>query len=140
MALKHYQYAELIGIVLIVVSTAVQVFFVEPAKRKLELVVVGSYVSSIESNLSKELARNFRALAVRDGMSSDAADGLVRGLTANAREANRVMRYRSDLGRKTDVFEGIFTYVSLAVFVLGTLLTAWGRYADMRSRHAVALR
>lgn len=133
MTLKRHQWAELIGIVLIVLSTAVQVFFVEPAKRRIELSVIGSYLSEVEHNLSHELARNFKSVALRDGLDEAQAEKLVAGLRYNSKEANRVMRFRSDLGRSTFFYEELFTLLALAVFVIGTLLTAFGRYYEMRS-------
>lgn len=132
MQLKRYQWAELIGIVLIVLSTAVQVFFIEPAKRKLELSVIGSFVSQAERNLSKELERNFKSLALRDGMSGAKVDELTAGLRYNSKEANRVMRFRSDFARTTSFYEGVYSLLALAVFTIGTLLTAVGRYFAMR--------
>ncbi|MEL6290090.1 MAG: hypothetical protein AAFQ35_15130 [Pseudomonadota bacterium] len=132
--MKLYQWAELLGIMLIMVSTAAQIFLVEPAKRNLEFLVVGSFVSTAERNLSAELARNFRSLAVRDGVPEGEADALVKGLTGISKEAGRVARYRSDTGRATQLTENIFSFAAFVIFVLGTVLTVVGRYAEMRAK------
>ena len=132
MRLRIHQYGELVGIFLLLASTAVQLFYLEPLKREIDWRLVAfntqqsaqfqlqaSFDNQIAIKLMNAPAEQVSATAVqRDKV-------LAQYKTSDANIADIVLA-------KQDV-EGYLEIMLIALFALGSLLTGLGRVPEMRT-------
>lgn len=133
MQLRAYQIAEILGILLVLGATAVQIFYIEPLQRKMEW---RHNVFTQQQNgqfVARAVAENrivlLKALKAPDEDISAAEAALAtikdRYLTADANVANMII--------DQEPIEQILQWIAAALFALGTLLTTFGRIAEMRA-------
>lgn len=131
--MRGYQIGELIGIALILASTAVQLFFLEPLKREIDWRLVAFSVQQTGQLQTKAAFDNRIAVlqALKAPPEQITAAEVERGAALDqfkTADAN-VSDY---LFEKEDV-ENYIQLIVIALFALGTLLTAYGRAREMRN-------
>ena len=133
MLLRAHQLAELFGIVLVLGATAVQIFYIEPLQRKIEW---RHNVFTQQQNgqfVAREVAQNrivlLQAIKAPDADIKSAEAALAnikdRYSTADANVANMIIN--------DEPIESILQWIVATMFGLGTLLTTFGRIAEMRA-------
>lgn len=133
--LRSYQWCEVIGILLVFMSTAAQIFYLEPLKREIEWRLVTFYQQQNSQVLAREVFDNrlsilqtLNAPAEEIQKAEDAKGELLeRYSTSDASVANVVLS-------KQDA-EGYLQALIAGLFGLGTLLTTVGRITEMRVRN-----
>ncbi|MBS0239812.1 MAG: hypothetical protein JSR89_15445 [Proteobacteria bacterium] len=136
MGFKAYQLGELIGIVLLLGSTAMQMFYLDPLKREIEWRLAAFsiqqsaqvQIKAVHNNRIVLLqAVNAPADKIREA-EADREKSLDQFKTADANISDYMLEK-----------EGAEDYLQLAVlglFALGTLLAGFGRAMEMRAgRH-----
>ena len=137
MKLRAYQWGELIGILLLLMSTATQIFYVEPLKRQIEWRLVA---------FSNQQNGRIQAEATLDNRIA-----VLRALKADAREIEAAEKGRSKLIEKyktadanvanyilsKEWVENVLQIIVVSLFALGSLLAGIGRALEMAaSRNA----
>jgi hypothetical protein len=133
MRLRIHQYGELIGIFLLLASTAVQLFYLEPLKREIDwrLVAFNTQQSAqfqLQTTFDNQIALLKLMNAPAEQVSGTQAQRdklLAQYKTSDANIADFVLA-------KQDV-EGYLEIVLIALFALGSLLTGLGRVLEMRT-------
>lgn len=133
MRLRIHQYGELIGIFLLLASTAVQLFYLEPLKREIDwrLVAFNTQQSAqfqLQTTFDNQIALLKLMNAPAEQVSGTQAQRdklLAQYKTSDANIADIVLA-------KQDV-EGYLEIVLIALFALGSLLTGLGRVLEMRT-------
>lgn len=131
--MKAHQFGELFGIFLLLASTAMQLFYLEPLKRDIEW-----RMSSFSTQQSAQIqlrASYDNQIALLKLMNAPAKD-------IQATEAKRdgiLNQYKTSdadisdfLLAKGDV-EGYLGFVLISLFGVGSFLTGLGRYVEMRT-------
>ena len=131
--MKAHQFGELFGIFLLLASTAMQLFYLEPLKRDIEW-----RMSSFSTQQSAQIqlrASYDNQIALLKLMNAPAKD-------IQATEAKRdgiLNQYKTSdadisdfLLAKGDV-EGYLGFVLISLFGVGSFLTGFGRYIEMRT-------
>ncbi len=133
MRLRFYQYGELIGIVLLLASTAIQMFYLEPLKRGIEWRLAAFAQQQSAQVQVRTLYDNQLALLklmkapaeeVKD-TEQRRAKAIDKFETADANIAN----YMIEKERVEDYLQVIV----MIVFALGSLLAGIGRALEMRA-------
>jgi hypothetical protein len=132
--LRHYQVGELLGIVLMLATSAMQIFYLEPLKREIEWRLAA--FSTQQSAQVQTAALYATRLAILEAVNAPAAaldatrrerdQTLDRFKTADANIADYVMA-------KGDV-EDRLQVLAIVLFIIGTLLASLGRVAELRER------
>jgi hypothetical protein len=138
MRLKYYQLGELIGIVFLLASTAMQLFYLEPLKREIEWRLVAF---STQQSAQIQLRTTFEnQLALLKLMNAPAEQ-------VTATEAKRdatLSAYKNSDANISDFMiakEGVENYLEIVVivlFALGSLLAGLGRALEMQAARRVA--
>lgn len=132
MGLKVHQVGELVGLLLVFVSTAAQIFYLEPIKREIEWRLTAFNIQQTgqvqakavyDSRVAILRAVNAPADAVKAAETEGAAL-LARYKTADADIADVVIA-------KQDA-EDLIQIIVMALFALGSALVAFGRAMEMR--------
>lgn len=131
MRLRGYQWAELVGIIFLLASTATQIFYVEPLRREIEWRLAAFAMQQngriqVEATYGNRIAM-LRALKAGDGEIAAAEaerDKLVeRYKTADANVADYVL--------DKEWVESALQVIVLALFAIGSLLAGFGRAMEM---------
>jgi hypothetical protein len=138
MRLKYYQLGELIGIVFLLASTAMQLFYLEPLKREIEWRLVAF---STQQSAQIQLRTTFdNQLALLKLMNAPAEQ-------VTATEAKRdatLSAYKNSDANISDFMiakEGVENYLEIVVivlFALGSLLAGLGRALEMQAARNAA--
>jgi hypothetical protein len=138
MRLKYYQLGELIGIVFLLASTAMQLFYLEPLKREIEWRLVAF---NTQQSAQTQLRTTFEnQLALLKLMNAPAEQ-------VTATEAKRdatLSAYKNSDANISDFMiakEGVENYLEIVVivlFALGSLLAGLGRALEMQAARRVA--
>ena len=138
MRLKYYQLGELIGIVFLLASTAMQLFYLEPLKREIEWRLVAF---NTQQSAQIQLRTTFEnQLALLKLMNAPAEQ-------VTATEAKRdatLSAYKNSDANISDFMiakEGVENYLEIIVivlFALGSLLAGLGRALEMSASRRVA--
>lgn len=133
--MKAHQAGELIGIVMLLFSTAAQVFYLEPLKREIEWRL---------ATYSMQQAGQMQTRAVFDTHIAtlealNAPTGKIEAAKADRDKAigkfNTADANISDYLVAKEPVEDIIQIGVLALFALGTLLTGIGRAMEMRAKN-----
>jgi len=133
MRLKFYRYGELIGIVLLLVSTAMQIFYLEPLKREIDWRLVAFstqqnaqvQITTIYDNqlaLLKVMNAPAEQIAATEAARKKAIDKFE---TADANVANYVLA--------KEPVEDYIQIIVIILFALGSLLAGVGRALEMQA-------
>ncbi len=133
MRLRAYQAGELFGISLLLASTAMQLFYLEPLKRDIEWRLASF---SIQQSAQVQLKTTYdNQLSLLKLMNAPADE-------VKATEARRdeiLKQYKASdadiadfLLAKQDV-EGYLELILISLFAVGSFLTGLGRYIEMRT-------
>ena len=138
MRLRGYQLGELIGIVLLLASTAMQLFYLEPLKREIEWRLVAF---NTQQSAQIQLRATFdNQLALLKLMNAPAEQ-------VTATEAKRdaaLSAYKNSDADISDFMiakEGVENYLEIVVivlFALGSLLAGFGRALEMSTARRAA--
>jgi hypothetical protein len=138
MRLKYYQLGELIGIVFLLASTAMQLFYLEPLKREIEWRLVAF---NTQQSAQIQLRTTFdNQLALLKLMNAPAEQ-------VTATEAKRdatLSAYKNSDANISDFMiakEGVENYLEIVVivlFALGSLLAGLGRALEMQAARNAA--
>lgn len=133
MRLRGYQFGELIGIVLLLASTAMQLFYLEPLKREIEW-RLAAY--SMQQSAQVQLRSAFdNQLALLKLMNAPAEQIKA---TETKRDAT-LTQYKnsdadiSDFMIEKERVENYLEVIVIALFALGSLLAGLGRTFEMLS-------
>ena len=137
MKLRAYQWAELLGIVFLLASTATQIFYVEPLKRQIEW-RLAAFSNQQNGRIQAETTFDNRIALLRalkaDAGDIEAAEEGRRKLiekytTADANVANYVL--------DKEWIESVLQIIVVGLFAFGSLLAGIGRAMEMAaSRHS----
>jgi hypothetical protein len=133
MGFRFYQLGELLGISMLLGSTAMQMFYLDPLKREIEWRLAA---------FSTQQSAQIEMAAIHDNR-------IVMLETLNA-PADKIMQAKADREKSLDRFktadanisdymfdkesvENNLQYLVLALFALGTLLAGFGRAMEMRA-------
>ncbi len=133
MRLRIHQYGELIGIFLLLASTAVQLFYLEPLKREIDWRLVAfNTQQSAQFQLQTTFDNQIALLKLMNAPAEQIA-------TTEAQREKLLAQYKTSDANiadfvlaKQDV-EGYLEIVLIALFALGSLLTGLGRVLEMRT-------
>ncbi|MBC7831217.1 MAG: hypothetical protein H7Y62_04270 [Hyphomicrobium sp.] len=139
MRLRVYQYGELFGIVLLLASTATQLFYLEPLKREIEWRLVA---------FNTQQSAQIQLRAVYDNQVALLKLMNAPGEQVAATEAKRdetLAQYKNSDANIADYMiakEGVENYLEgivIALFALGSLMAGLGRALEMSAaRNAAA--
>ena len=133
MRLKFYQYGELIGIVLLLASTATQIFYLEPLKRGIEwrLAAYSTQQSAqvqVRTQFDNQLSLLKLLNAPADQVTATEAkrkETLDKFSTADANIANYMLA--------KEQVESYLEVIVIILFALGSLLAGIGRALELRA-------
>lgn len=133
MALKAHQRGELLGVFLLLASTAAQMFYLEPLKREIEWRLVTFQIQQtgqvqIRALYDTQIAMLQSVNAAPDRIKAIEADRDKTVAKFTTADANI-----SDYLFEKERVEEYLQYAVIALFALGILLTALGRANEMRS-------
>ncbi|MBI1649990.1 hypothetical protein [Hyphomicrobium sulfonivorans] len=138
MRLKIHQLGELFGILLLLSSTAMQLFYLEPMKRQIEWRLAAF---TAQQNAQVQLRESFtNQITLLQQMN--AAPDVIAG--TEARRDEIFAKYRnsdadiSDYMLENERVEGYLEIVVIVLFGLGSLLAGLGRTFDMMAARKAA--
>ena len=133
MRYKAYQVGELIGIFLLLASTAMQLFYLEPLKREIEWRLVAFNTQQSAQILTKSIYDS--NIAVLESVNAPAE----RIKEAETRREAILTQYKgsdaniSDFMLEKERVEGLLEVIVIGLFALGTVLAGLGRALEMRA-------
>ena len=133
MALKAHQRGELLGVFLLLASTATQMFYLEPLKREIEWRLVTFQIQQTGQVQMRSLYDTQIAML----QSVNAAPERIAVITADRDKT--VAKFTTADANISDYLiekqrvEEYIQYAVIALFALGILLTALGRAHEMRA-------
>jgi hypothetical protein len=138
MRLRGYQLGELIGIVFLLASTAMQLFYLEPLKREIEWRLVAF---NTQQSAQIQLRTTFdNQIALLKLMNAPAEQ-----VTATeAKRDEKLAQYKNSDANIADYMlakEGVENYLEIVVivlFALGSLLAGLGRALEMQAARNAA--
>lgn len=131
MRLRAYQWGELFGVIFLLVSTATQIFYVDPLKREIEWRLAAFNMQQngrvqIEAIYGNRIA-TLRALKVPDteikAAEAERQAAIEKYKTADA----NISDYLVDKQQVEDILQ----VVVLALFAIGSLMAGFGRAMEM---------
>ena len=134
MRLKSHQTGELVGIVLLLASTAAQLFYLEPLKREIEWRLV-AFNTQQTAQIQLETAFDNQIALFR---LMNAPSDLIK--QTEAQRDQRLEQYKisdaniSDFMIEKERVESPLEIIVVALFALGSLLAGLGRVLEMRAR------
>ena len=138
MRLRVYQYGELIGIVLLLASTATQLFYLEPLKREIEWRLIAF-------NTQQSAQIQLRAVYDNQVALLKLMNAPAEQVTATeAKRDDTLDAYKNSDANISDFMiakEGVENYLEvivIALFALGSLLAGLGRALEMSAARNVA--
>lgn len=131
MAIRRHHVAELLGIVLVLASTATQMFYVEPSQRE----IAWRMNAFAQQQNAQVLARTVldSRIATLKALNAPAADITA----AEAERTSTIARFQtadaniSDYVIAKQPVEDMLQMVVLALFAIGTLLAGYGRLVEL---------
>jgi hypothetical protein len=138
MRLRAYQYGELFGIVLLLASTATQLFYLEPLKREIEWRLVAF-------NTQQSAQIQLRAAYDNQVALLKLLNAPAEHVTATeAKRDDTLAQYKNSDANIADFMiakEGVENYLEgivIALFALGSLMAGLGRALEMSAARRVA--
>ena len=138
MRLKVYQWGELIGILLLLGSTAAQMFYLEPLKREIEWRLVAFNTQQSAQIQLRALFDNQAVLLKRIGAPAEEV------AATEARRETLLGQYKtsdaniSDFMIEKERVESSIEVIVIALFALGSLLAGLGRTLEMLAARRAA--
>lgn len=133
MRLKGYQIGELIGIFLLLASTATQLFYLEPLKREIEWRLVAfNTQQSAQIQLRSTFDNQIALLKVLNAPSEQIQQ-------TEAQRDKTLADYKNSDANISDFMidkenvEGYIELIVIGLFALGTLLAGLGRAIEMQA-------
>jgi hypothetical protein len=133
MGFKGYQLSELLGIVLLLGSTAMQMFYLDPLKRQIEWrLATFSMQQSAQVQTKATLDTRIVLLQALNAPGDKIKE-------AEAQRDKTIGRFQtadaniSDYMVEKEPIEDVLQLIVLALFALGTLLAGFGRAMEMRA-------
>jgi hypothetical protein len=138
MRLKGYQLGELIGIVLLLASTATQLFYLEPLKREIEWRLVAfNTQQSAQIQLRTTFDNQIALLRLLDAPAEQIKE-------TEAKRDHGLAQYKtsdaniSDFMIEKERVESAIEIIVIALFALGSLLAGLGRALEMQAARNAA--
>ena len=138
MRLRVYQYGELVGIVLLLASTATQLFYLEPLKREIEWRLVAfNTQQSAQIQLRAVYDNQVALLKLMNAPADQVA-------ATEAKRDETLAQYKNSDANIADYMiakEGVENYLEgivIALFALGSLMAGLGRALEMSAARHVA--
>jgi len=138
MRLRVYQYGELFGIVLLLASTATQLFYLEPLKREIEWRLVAfNTQQSAQIQLRAVYDNQVALLKLMNAPADQVA-------ATEAKRDETLAQYKNSDANIADYMiakEGVENYLEgivIALFALGSLMAGLGRALEMSAARNVA--
>ncbi|WP_409562569.1 hypothetical protein [Hyphomicrobium sp. MC8b] len=136
MGFKTYQLGELFGIILLLGSTAMQMFYLDPLKREIEWRLAAFSTQQSAQIQIKAIYDN--RIEMLQALNAP-AEKITGARTARDETLNRFKSSDADISDFMIAKEGVednLQYVVLALFAVGTLLAGFGRAMEMRSHRS----
>lgn len=130
--MRGYQLGELFGIAMILASTAVQLFYLEPLKREIDWRLVAFSIQQTGQIQTKAAFDN--RIAVLQAIKADTE--LI--TTAEAERGKAIQQFKNADAEVADYLfekgnvENYIQWMVVGLFALGTVLTGYGRAMEMR--------
>lgn len=130
--MRGYQLGELFGIAMILASTAVQLFYLEPLKREIDWRLVAFSIQQTGQIQTKAAFDN--RIAVLQAIK--AAPELI--TTAETERGTAIQQFKNADAEVADYLfekgnvEDFIQWLVVGLFALGTILTGYGRAMEMR--------
>lgn len=130
--MRGYQLGELFGIAMILASTAVQLFYLEPLKREIDWRLVAFSIQQTGQIQTKAAFDN--RIAVLQAIK--AAPELI--TAAEAERGTAIQQFKNADAEVADYLfekgnvEDFIQWLVVGLFALGTILTGYGRAMEMR--------
>jgi hypothetical protein len=138
MRLRVYQYGELVGIVLLLASTATQLFYLEPLKREIEWRLVAfNTQQSAQIQLRAVYDNQVALLKLMNAPAEQVA-------ATEAKRDDTLAQYKNSDANISDYMiakEGVENYLEaivIALFALGSLMAGLGRALEMSAARNAA--
>lgn len=134
--MRGYQIGELLGIALILVSTAAQLFYLEPLKREIEWRLATFSIQQTGQLQTKAAFDN--RIAVLQALKAPAEQIA----SAEKDRETALQQYKtadaniSDFLFEKQRIEELIQWIVVGLFAFGTLLTAVGRAKEMRANNS----
>jgi hypothetical protein len=133
MRLKGYQIGELCGILLLLASTATQLFYLEPLKREIEWRLVAfNTQQSAQIQLRTTFDNQIALLKVLNAPAEQIQQTEAQRETALAQYRNSDANISDFMIDKENV-ENYIELIVIALFAVGTLLAGLGRAIEMQA-------
>ena len=138
MRLKLYQYGELVGILLLLASTAAQMFYLEPLKREIEWRLVAFNTQQSAQIQLRAMFDNQAALLKRMGAPAEEV------VATEAKRDTVLGQYKtsdaniSDFMVEKERVESGIEWIVISLFALGSLLAGVGRTLEMLAARRTA--
>ncbi len=131
MKLRVYQLGELLGVIFLLISTATQVFYVEPLKREIEMRLAAfNMQQNGQVQIRAIYGNRIAMLRTLKAPDDDVKAAEVERDAAVARYKNADADIADYLFEKERV-EEYLQYVVLGLFAFGSLLAGFGRAMEM---------
>ena len=133
MRLRLHQIGEIVGIVLLLASTATQLFYLDPLKREIEMRLVAFNIQqSAQVQLRTALENQLAPLQVMNAPAAQMS-------TAEAQREKVLAQYKSsdadiaDVVMEKENVEGYLEIVVIVLFALGSILAGLGRLIEFQT-------
>lgn len=132
--MRGYQLGEMFGIALILASTAVQLFYLEPLKREIDWRLVAFSIQQTGQIQTKAAFDN--RIAVLQAIKAE--QELI--TTAETERGNALQQFKNADADVADYLfekgnvENYIQWLVVGLFALGTILTGYGRAMEMRNK------
>lgn len=133
MRLRIYQVGELFGIFLLLASTGMQLFYLEPLKREIEMRIVAFNMQQSAQIQLRTAHENQLALLKAMNAPAEQISG------AQAQRDKVLAHYKTsdadiaDVVMEKENVEGYLEIVVIVLFAIGSILTGVGRVIEMRT-------
>lgn len=133
MALRGYQKGELAGVLLVLLSTGLQLFYVEPLKREIEWRLAAFNIQQSGQVVTDAVFGNRIALLNAANASAEQIKDAESARDLALKKYRTADANISDYLIEKQTVEGYLQIIVIALFAAGTLLTAYGRAKEMRN-------
>ena len=138
MRLKYYQLGELFGIVLLLASTAMQLFYLEPLKREIEWRLVAFNTPQSAQIQLRTVYDNQVALLKLLNAAGRAGRGDRSQAQRHARPVQKLRRQHRRLHDRQGGCGKLLEVIVIALFALGSLMAGLGRALEMSAARNAA--
>lgn len=133
MGYRPYQLGELFGIILLLGSTAMQMFYLDPLKREIEWRLAAYSIQQSGEVQTKATFDTRIALLQALNASDDKIKAAETDRDATLGRFRTADANIADFMIEKERVEDLLQYIVLALFALGTLLAGFGRAMEMRA-------